>query len=146
MHNIFGRPFAVACMSGGRESDISGTVRFYPHGGGTLVVADICGLPESESNFFGFHIHEGIDCGGADFADSKGHYNPCNVDHPMHAGDLPPLLGCRGRAYLAVMTGRFCPAEVVGRTVVIHAHPDDFRTQPAGDSGMKIACGVIRRI
>lgn len=146
MYNIFGRPYAVACMNGEEGSGLTGIVRFYRHGDGTVVVAQIRGLPETETNFFGFHIHEGEDCRGGNFANSKGHYDPCDMEHPEHAGDLPPLLGCKGNAFLAVQTGRFCPAEVVGRTVVIHSHPDDFRSQPSGDSGMKIACGVIRKL
>lgn len=63
--------------------------------------------------------------------------------HPFHAGDLPPLLSCKGRAYLAVITGRFCVKDVIGRSVVIHAGPDDLHTQPAGNAGAKIGCGVI---
>lgn len=147
MQGLFGRPAAAACVRGsGEGAQIRGTVKFYPKEYGTLVVADICGLPETETNFFGFHIHEGTDCGGEKFADTGGHYNPCRAEHPMHAGDLPPLLGCKGRAFLAVVTGRFRAEEIVGRTVVIHGHPDDFHSQPAGDAGMKIACGVIRGI
>lgn len=148
MHDLFGRPCAMACVRGssGEGARIDGTVKFYQLACGTLVVAEVRGLPETETNFFGFHIHEGGDCGGEGFADTGGHYNPSRAEHPMHAGDLPPLLGCKGRAYLAVLTGRFRAEEVVGRTVVIHGHPDDFHSQPAGDAGMKIACGVIRKV
>lgn len=110
---------------------------------GTLVTADFSGLPDTETNFFAFHIYEGGDCGGAAFADTGGHYNPGNTAHPNHAGDLPPLLAHNGRASMAVLTGRFRVADVMGRTVVIHQDPDDFHTQPAGNSGKKIACGVI---
>ena len=147
MRDMLGRPRAMACLQGsGEGARVDGTVKLFCHGRGTLVVAEVRGLPETETNFFGFHIHEGPDCGGADFADTGGHYNPCGEAHPRHAGDLPPLLGCGGNAYLAVVTERFRPEEVVGRTVVIHLHPDDFHTQPSGDSGMKIACGVIRSV
>lgn len=62
-----------------------------------------------------------------------------------HAGDLPPLLSCQGNAYLSVKTDRFSVNEIIGRTVVIHSNPDDFHTQPAGNAGKKIACGVIQR-
>lgn len=124
---------------------LRGTVHFFPCGGGTLVVADIRGLPDSEMGFFGFHIHEGSDCGGEGFLDTAGHYNPLEKTHPRHAGDLPPLLGAGGRAHMEVLTDRFRVCDVVGRTVVIHSHPDDFKTQPSGASGTKIACGVIRR-
>ena len=110
-----------------------------------LVTAEVSGLPENDTGFFAFHIHEGSDCGGTDFSDTGGHYNPDAREHPRHAGDLPPLLSMAGRAFLAVETGRFTPCEVVGRTVVIHGSADDFHTQPAGNAGKKIACGVIRR-
>lgn len=146
LHSIWGRPCAMACVNGQPGSKLTGVVRFFRHSRGTLVVADIKGLPASETNFYGFHIHEGESCCGEDFADTGGHFNPCGKEHPNHAGDLPPLLGCNGRAYMAVATGRFTPEEVVGRTVVIHGHPDDFHSQPSGDSGMKIGCGVIRKV
>ena len=62
----------------------------------------------------------------------------------MHAGDLPPLMGDHGYALCIFYTDRFLPEEVIGHTAVIHAMPDDFRSQPSGDSGMKIACGEIK--
>lgn len=143
MRNIFDRPDAVACVQG---LQVSGTVKFYQRCDGTLVVAEICGLPQSETNFFAFHIHEGGDCSGEGFPNTGNHYNPCEVEHPKHAGDLPPLLACNGKAYLAVLTGRFRARDVVGRTAVIHSHPDDFHTQPSGGAGTKIACGVICKV
>lgn len=133
---------AIAQIRG--EGGIEGTVRFRQRRQGVLVTAEIRGLPESEAGFFAFHIHEGNSCGGAAFAETKAHYNPCDAEHPRHAGDLPPLLSCRGRAYLQVLTDRFRLGEVMGRTVVIHAGVDDFTSQPAGNAGRKIACGVIR--
>ena len=71
------------------------------------------------------------------------HYNPGNKSHPQHAGDLPPLLSDAGEAWMSVYTSRFFPEDVIGKTVVIHDRPDDFHTQPSGDSGEKIACGKI---
>lgn len=146
MKNNFARPNAVAFIKGGPEApSLMGSVKFYQRKGGVLVVANMTGLPESTSGFFALHIHEGNSCTGEGFADTKGHYNPKNRPHPEHAGDLPPLLSASNDAYMSVFTNRFSVAEIIGRTVVIHSGPDDFRTQPAGDSGMKIACGVIRR-
>lgn len=137
-------PGAAACVQG--ENGLQGKVTFTPHGSGTLVSAEVWGLPESETGFFGFHIHEGKDCCGSGFPNTGGHFNPCKTEHPKHAGDLPPLLSCGGRAYLTVLTDRICVQDVIGKTVVIHSHPDDLKTQPSGDSGSKIACGVIRRV
>lgn len=131
---------AVAEVSGG---EIRGNVWFHQLADSVLVTAQLSGLPRD--GFFAFHIHEGGDCGGDGFSDTGGHFNPAGTAHPDHAGDLPPLLSCRGRAYLSVMTDRFCVADVLNRTVVIHSGTDDFRSQPAGDPGTKIACGVIRR-
>ena len=140
------RPTAFARLSGGREEPcIRGVVKFYQRDSGVFVVAEVSGLPRNKTGFHGFHIHEGLGCGGEDFADTGSHFNPANMGHPMHAGDLPPLYSCNGRAYLAVMTDRFSIADIVGRTVIIHSDPDDFHTQPSGNAGNKIACGIIFR-
>ncbi len=140
------RPAAVAKLRGdGEHPDLRGTVKFIPQCGGVLVIAEVSGLPESEAGFFALHIHEGGDCCGRGFPNTGGHYNPDNRPHPRHAGDLPPLLSCGGSAYLAVQTNRFRAEDIVGMTVVIHDKPDDFRSQPSGNAGGKIACGVIYR-
>ena len=140
-------PDAVAQIRGGIEApQLSGCVEFCQENGCVLIVARISGLPESETGFFGFHIHQGENCSGADFSGTGSHYNPMDQMHPVHAGDLPPLLACRGIAYLSVKTDRFSVDEIIGRTVVIHSDPDDFHSQPAGNSGKKIACGVIRKM
>ena len=141
-----GRRYATADIRGdAAHPGLWGRVSFAAHPDGVLVTADIRGLPESETGFYGFHIHEGGGCGGEGLADTGSHYNPQEVPHPRHAGDLPPLLGFDGIAYMMVLTNRFSLEEVVGRAVVIHSGPDDFRSQPAGNAGTKIACGVIRQ-
>ena len=147
MRNCNNCPDAVARITGGEEvPQLSGCVEFYQENGCVLVVARISGLPkESETGFFGFHIYQGRNCSGAEFFGTEGHYNPTGVPHPEHAGDLPPLIWCRGNAYLSFRTDRFSVNEIIGRTVVIHSDSDDFHTQPAGNAGRKIACGVIRR-
>lgn len=131
-------------------SGIKGRVTFRQQPSGVIVTAEINGLPYSDiqckNRIFGFHIHEGTSCKGDatdPFAEAKGHYNPGGCPHPYHAGDLPSLFGNKGYAYLSVFTDRFTVQEIVGRVVVIHDMPDDFKTQPAGDSGKKIACGKI---
>lgn len=140
-------PDAVAHITGGtKEPQLSGSVRFYQEHGCVLLVARVSGLPRvSKTGFFGFHIHQGESCFGTDFSGTGSHYNPAEQVHPEHAGDLPPLLQCNGNAYLSVRTDRFSIKDIIGRTVVIHSDPDDFRTQPAGNAGRKIACGVIRK-
>lgn len=141
-------PGAAAYLRGGSSTpDLFGIVKFYPHRQGTLVVADVFGLPqENNSDFFALHIHEGNRCAGDNFPETGGHYNPAKAPHPKHAGDLPPLLSCSGTAHLTVLTNRFSIPEIIGRTVVIHGGPDDFHSQPAGNAGIKIACGVIRSV
>lgn len=138
-------PDAVAEIRGGVEApQVAGCVRFYQGDGYVLVVARVYGLPlENKTGFFGFHIHQGGSCWGLDFGGTGGHYDPAYQGHPEHAGDLPPLLACRGNACLSVKTDRFAVKDILGRTVVIHGEPDDFHSQPAGHAGKKIACGVI---
>lgn len=126
---------AIACIRG---QGIRGTVKFYPQHPGVIVTAEIFGLPDG---FHGFHIHEGNSCQGSGFPQTGGHFG--EGAHPNHAGDLPPILSCSGKAYLAVRTERFRLEDILGRTVVIHSRRDDFTTQPAGDAGEKIACGGI---
>ena len=85
-----GAPDAVAWVrSEDDTSGLLGVVKFYQMRNGTWVTADVSGLPDTETNFFAFHIHEGGDCGGEAFADTGSHYNPGNTQHPNHAGDLP---------------------------------------------------------
>lgn len=143
----FNKPQAVALINGGNTAaSISGTIKFYQRQTCVLVVADIIGLPHTATGFFGLHIHEGSNCGGVNFSESKSHYNPDGAPHPKHAGDLPPLMLCGNKAYLSVLTDRFNVSDIIGRTVIIHNMPDDFNSQPSGNSGEKIACGVIKRL
>ena len=145
------KPNSAADISGGENyPGIRGRVIFRQQKNGVLVTADIYGLPTGEtgcdSGVFGFHIHEGEDCGSngqEPFSNTKGHYNPGDCPHPYHAGDLPPLFENDGYAYMSFLTNRFTATEIIGRTVVIHLKPDDFHSQPSGNSGEKIACGVI---
>lgn len=146
------RPGAKAIIKGSKEyPQIIGTANFYQSGDGVLLTAEIIGLPHKKNTctfgVFGFHIHEGGSCSGTaedPFADTKMHYNPKNCPHPNHAGDLPPLFENKGRAFMAVLTDRFTVKEIIGKTIVIHSSTDDFRTQPAGNAGKKIACGIIK--
>lgn len=149
-----GLPDAVAVMRGRTEnSGIHGTVKFYQETGGVLIVADILGLPTSpeacKNNIFAFHIHGGLECSGNEedpFANAGTHYNPDECPHPYHAGDMPPLFGAGERAFLGFLTDRFTVDEVIGKTVIIHDRPDDFTTQPSGNAGNKIACGIISKV
>ena len=142
----FNKPQAIAIINAKNTAPtLRGTVKFYQKQNCVLVVANIKGLPRTDTGFFGFHIHEGDSCDGINFSDSKGHYNPKGNPHPQHAGDLPPLMLCGNTAHLSFITDRFNVTDIIGRTVVIHDMPDDFTSQPSGNSGQKIACGKIKK-
>ena len=145
------RPDAVAELRGAPGyPNLRGNLKLYQTSLGVLVWAEAFGLPcergACRHPVFGMHIHEGGQCTGSEedpFADAKAHYNPEQCPHPAHAGDLPPLFCCYGYGLNVCMTDRFQVREVIGRAAIIHRMPDDFMTQPSGNSGQKIACGVI---
>lgn len=154
LHTVLSRkPDASAIVLGSDAyAGIHGIVRFYQTQFGVLVNAQVAGLPIGESacndRIFGFHIHEGTVCEGNasdPFAAAGTHYNPDVCEHPNHAGDLPPLFGNRGLAVSVFLTDRFTVQEIIERTIIIHDRRDDFTTDPSGDAGTKIACGVIRQ-
>ena len=148
------RPQAYANIRGSENySDIYGLMLFYQTRHGVIVAIEATGLPiyteSCKKPIFALHIHEGGACTGNvndPFSDAKTHYNPNNCPHPYHAGDMPPLFGANGRAFSVFLTDRLTVREIVGRTAIIHLHPDDFHTQPAGNAGEKIACGVIKAV
>lgn len=147
------RPNATAVVKGSaRYPEIRGTIYFYQTDGGVIVATRVSGLPKTNNvckkPIFAMHIHSGGRCSGNEtdyFADALTHYNPNNCPHPYHAGDMPPLFGANGSAISVFLTDRFSVKEIIGKTVIIHSDPDDFTTQPAGNSGIKIACGEIAK-
>ena len=146
-------PRAVAKLEAAKGSEVWGSVSFVETKNGVVVRADVRGLRANGE--FGFHVHEKGDCSSADFMSAGGHFNPGGKPHAhhgkpeRHAGDLQNLkANSEGNAtyvfettLLTVVKG---PNSVVGRAVVIHANPDDYTSQPAGNSGPRIACGLIR--
>lgn len=145
------QPKAFAVITGSEKyPKVYGKIHFYQQANSVLVTTWAEGLPIQQcgSGVFGFHIHSGGSCTGNEadpFADALTHYNPTGCEHPYHAGDMPPLFGENGRAFSVFMTQRFKIEDIIGKTVIIHSMPDDFTTQPAGNSGEKIACGLIRK-
>lgn len=148
-------PRAVAELEVPRGGTVWGSVSFVEVSGGVLVRADVRGLPQGGE--FGFHVHEKGDCTPPDFAGAGGHLNPDGKPHAhygkaeRHAGDLRNLSAdMEGNAVYAFETGlltvRPGPASVVGKAVVIHRSFDDYVSQPAGNSGPRIACGLIREV
>ena len=141
-------PNAIAVLKGNdKHSDVNGIVKFFalPESG-VLIAAEITNLPdgrdEDTPTFFAFHIHENGDCSG-NFASTGMHYNPDNTPHPEHAGDLPPLLSNDGYVWSIFYDSFLTLPMILNRSVVIHQNPDDFTSQPSGNPGEKIACGVI---
>ena len=145
------RADAVAFINGSEDyRDIHGRVLFFTTDCGVIVRAEVLGLPlgnkPCENPIFAFHIQDGGKCEGNEtdaFADAGMHYNPYNCPHPNHAGDLPALFGANGKAFCVFLTDRFSVSEILGKAIIIHSAPDDFTTQPSGNAGEKIACGVI---
>lgn len=145
-------PDAVAFVVGSEKyNDLKGVISFYDIGYAVLITTSLQGIPYRngycQHRILAIHIHEGGSCSGNSedpFADAKSHYNPNNCPHPYHAGDLPPVFASDGIAWSAVVTSNFTIDEVMGRTVILHSKPDDFTTQPSGNAGEKIACGVIQ--
>lgn len=141
-------PNAYAKITGNAGNpSLHGIAYFYPVPfGGALIETEVYGLPYENippySQFYGMHIHETGDC-SLPFDKTGNHYNPAGLPHPKHAGDLLPLLGNKGYAYSVFYTDRFELKDIIGRSLIIHNAPDDFTTQPSGNSGVKIGCGVI---
>jgi len=134
-------------------SGVTGTVNFRRTGNQIAVTLDLRGL---RPGAHGLHIHERGDCSAADGSSAGGHFNPTAMQHgnpassPHHAGDLPMITADRsGRARLTTRISGVTLDQgdnaIIGRAVVVHADPDDYTTQPAGNSGARIACGVITR-
>ncbi|MBQ9989325.1 MAG: superoxide dismutase family protein [Lachnospiraceae bacterium] len=104
-------------------------------------------MPGSGNNMPGGNMMPGSgnNMSGGNMNNIIGHFNPTGMSHPFHAGDFPPLLSNQGYAWTAFFDRRFTLEEIIGKTVVIHAHADDFTSQPSGNPGTPIACGDIRR-
>ena len=148
-------PAAIAKLQDAQGKDV-GTATFEPTKGGVKVKVSVSGLPKGKH---GIHLHAAGKCDPPDFKSAGGHFNPTGKQHGhknpqgAHAGDLPNLtvgLDGKGKATftakgvsLAEGPGSLLGAE--GTSVVIHADPDDEKTDPAGNSGARIACGVVEK-
>ncbi|HSA71795.1 MAG TPA: superoxide dismutase family protein [Burkholderiales bacterium] len=147
-------PRATAALKPLGKHKAFGEATFDQVGNKVRLVAYVQGLtPEREH---GFHIHEVGDCNSPDGMSAKGHFNPFGKPHghfhsaERHAGDLPALkAGKDGRAKVDVEVDTITvtpgPASIVGRGLIVHADADDYKTQPTGNAGARIACAVIQR-
>lgn len=143
------RPNASAVLRGGTSyPDIYGIANFFenPFTKGLIIEIEIENLPSLTPDcphFLGMHLHEKGDCSDH-FSNTGLHYNPYHQKHPCHTGDFPSLLNNEGYAYLCFYDSFLTLEEVLDRSIIIHVNRDDFTSQPAGDSGEKIACGVVQ--
>lgn len=154
----FGMGRAFALIRGGLiYPNIRGVAWFFDTPAGVQVFVQVSGLPpyqpatatRPQIGPHGFHIHQFANCqpGTVEnpFPGTGEHYNPTNQPHGNHAGDFPVLFSNNGFAQMGFFTNKFRVRDILNRSLVIHESPDDYRTQPAGNSGRKIACGEIRQ-
>ncbi len=141
---------AHAKMAPTQGNQANGIVTFTQHDGKVILDAQIAGLTPG---LHGFHIHEKGDCSAPDGTSAGGHFNPTHQPHgdpsghAHHMGDLPMLYAdADGHAKLHVELDSLSlqgAENIVGRALIIHRNFDDFTTQPTGNSGARVACGVI---
>jgi Cu-Zn family superoxide dismutase len=143
---------ATANLAPASASLVSGTLTLTTMGDGVHVGGEIGGLP---AGAHGFHVHERGDCSAADASSAGGHFNPTNMPHgrsgpkPHHLGDSDNIFANANRvatvdAHLHDVTlGTGLPNDIAGRAIIVHADADDYTSQPSGDAGARVACGVI---
>jgi superoxide dismutase, Cu-Zn family len=144
---------ATAVLAPTTGNTASGSVTFTQKGDKVTVTAKVSGLTPGGH---GFHIHEKGDCSAPDAMSAGGHFNPTGKPHgnsamlDHHAGDMPMLLAdASGSATLIVDLGVITigsgATDIVGKSVIVHKDADDYKTQPTGNSGARIACGIITK-
>lgn len=146
---------AHAVLASASGSDVSGTLSFASTDQGVHITGRITGLKPDSTH--GFHIHEHGDCSTPDASSAGGHFNPAQQPHghpgegQRHAGDLPnQQANADGVATVDVLAhdvelGTGGSTDILGDAIIVHAKPDDYTSQPSGDAGARIACGVITR-
>ena len=147
-------PRATAQLQPTTGNATSGSVSFVQKGNKVLVSGEIRGLKPNAEH--GFHVHEKGDCSSGDGMSAGGHFNPTGAPHGAHGmgmhhtGDLPSLKADAGgvarfnfeSGSLAVGSG---VTDIVGKGLIVHRDPDDYKTQPTGNAGPRLACAVIAR-
>ena len=146
-------PKAVAKLEATKGNTATGTVTFTQDGDKVAVNAQVSGLKPGSTH--GFHVHEKGDCSSGDGMSTGGHFNPFGKPHgpqsgEHHGGDMPSLVAdANGNASakfeLSGVSVGSGPGDLVGKGLIVHANPDDYTTQPTGNAGGRIACGVIAK-
>lgn len=154
-HRSEGHPMATADIRNA-QGEVVATATLVEHGGEVELTVISTGLPPGAH---GIHLHEVGTCAAPDFTSAGGHFNPTSTDHGFddpdgpHAGDLRNIeipAGGGGRYVetndrITLTDGPRSVMDGNGTAIVVHAGPDDYRTDPSGNSGSRIACGVITR-
>ena len=149
-----GGPRATAALQATTGNTTSGTVSFVQDGGKVLVKGEVRGLKPNAEH--GFHVHEKGDCSSGDGMSAGGHFNPTGAPHGNHGagmhhtGDLPSLKAdAAGVARFSFDSSSITvgsgATDIVGKGLIVHKDPDDYRTQPTGNAGARLACAVITR-
>jgi Cu-Zn family superoxide dismutase len=145
---------AEAALAPASASIVSGRLALVPDARGVHITGTIGGLQPMQTA--AFHVHERGDCSAVDASSAGPHFNPANQPHGRngagahHAGDMDNLRAdAQGRVSVdvrlpGVTLGGGAATDIIGRALVVHANADDYRSQPAGNAGARIACGVIR--
>ncbi len=148
-------PKAGAALESRSGSTVTGKVTFTQHGNKVAMKVVVNGLTPGNH---AIHLHDKGDCSAADAMSAGGHWNPSAEDHgkwahaPFHHGDIGNLVAnAKGKAELNMKSelwtlGDGKSSDVVGRSVIVHAKEDDFTTQPTGNAGGRVACGVIQKL
>lgn len=147
-------PAATAQLAATKGNAVSGEVSFTRDGNVTVVSGEVRGLTPNKEH--GFHIHDKGDCSSGDGMSAGGHFNPLAKTHGAHdhsehhAGDLASLKAdANGVARIHYATTAITvgggATDVIGRGLIVHRDPDDFKTQPTGNSGPRLACAVIAK-
>lgn len=146
--------YATVNLASASGSLVSGTLRIVPNGNGVHITGEIGGLPPGSTH--AFHFHEIGDCSAADASSAGGHFNPTHAPHgragaaPHHAGDMDNVVAdADGVARIDIQNNdvslrRGAPNDITGRAVIVHAGADDYTSQPSGNAGARVACGVIK--
>lgn len=153
-NTVVSGPRAAAQLQSASGSTVAGSVTFTQNGDKVMVSGQVSGLKANAEH--GFHVHEKGDCSSGDGMSAGGHFNPGGQPHGNHsgtvhhAGDLPSVKADAGgvakfsfeSTTISVGSGA---SDIVGRALIVHRDPDDYTTQPTGNSGPRLACAVIAR-
>jgi Cu-Zn family superoxide dismutase len=151
---IYEDPSAMAVLSSTQSSSVHGVATFVRKGKVAMVSVNMTGFKPNSTH--GIHIHESGDCTARDASSAGGHFNPTSTEHggpngaSRHSGDLGNVAAdSNGNIYSSFEVGEIAfgtgQDSIIGRGLIVHADRDDLKSQPAGNAGARVACGLITR-